>query len=271
MEHPKFRPGAKFIGIILILTAIFGWIFSLAGLASTLWVRPHLISYATSGVRTLQSTLTSTNDLLEVVDSSLTSATSGLIAVVDTLNGFSDTLDSTSAVMESISTVVSTDLSKVVDSTIAAMDGLEATTRMVDSTLNLLSAVPFFGGAAYKPETPLNESIADISTSMEDMPVSLEAIGTQLEGTAETLQPIPASLSSLTKELDSINASLENAHQIVDQYQTSLTNIDERLTSITANIPLIVNVIVFSIFGLLLWVFLAQFGLFTQGLERMRQ
>ena len=151
------------------------------------------------------------------------------------------------------------------------MDALEGTTRLVDSTLNFISSIPFIGGEAYKPETPLNESIGDISTSMEDMPTSLETIGTELDGTAKTLEPIPNSLNSLSGDIANIQTNLDDAQKIVSQYQATLTTVNDHLSKAQHNLPILINVGIGIIVALMVWIFLAQFGLFTQGMERMRK
>lgn len=270
-QAKKHFVGSRIIGIVLMIAAVFGWIISLAGIYGLVWVRPRAISATNSGLQTLRITLKATNNLLGVIDSTLVSANSGLDAVSETLHGFGRSLQATSDVMDSVSTTLTVDIDKVLKTTIKAMDGLEATTRMVDTTLNLVSAIPFLGLNSYSPTTTLSSSVSSISKSMTSMPTSFDLIGNDLKTTSKVMQPIPDSLTKLTGELANIQTSVASAQNIVRQYQTSLTDLQKNVENAIPFAPTAINIIFGAILALMIWVFLAQIGLFTQGLERMRQ
>jgi methyl-accepting chemotaxis protein len=265
-KQKKNRP----IGYLLIFTAIFGWLLSIGWIAGLWYVRPIVRSTLIDGVDTLSISLDASEQMLIVVNDSITQADASLTQVTSMLSEFSLVLDTTSEVMLTVSDILEDDLTQVLNGTVQGLRGLEQTMLLVDNTLILVSSIPFFGGERYRPATPLNQSVAQIRLDLSGMPDSIGQISTQLNLTAENMQPIPETLSQLSSELTAVQNTLNNADQVITDYELVINDTQTRITELRQNLPSFIDGTFIAITLLATWIALAQIGLFTQGIERLR-
>ncbi len=264
------RRKSRFIGVLLILTAVFGWLLSLGWIVGTWYARPAITGAAVGIMDTVAVSLEASQQLLVIVDDSLAQADASLGQINSMLSEFSLVMGSTSEVLHNVSGVLENDLPAVINGTIQGLRGLEQTTLLVDNTLNLLSAIPFFGGDRYRPEVPLNQSVARISRDLSDLPDSISNIGTQLNQTSESLEPIPASLDDLVIELNRVKTSLSEAENVLGQYEQVISNTSTQINTLREGLPRFIDGVFIAVTLLAAWIALAQIGLFTQGMERLR-
>ena len=264
------RRKSRFIGSLLILTAVFGWLLSLAWIAGLWYVRPAVTGAAVAMMDTAAVSLEASQQLLVIVDDSLTQADASLGQINSMLSEFSLVMGSTSEVLHNVSVILENDLPAVINGTIQGLKGLEQTTLLVDNTLNLLSAIPFFGGDRYRPEVPLNQSVAQISRDLSELPDSISDIGTQLNQTSDSLEPIPATLDDLVRELTQVKTSLTEAERVLGQYDQVISGTLTQITTLRESLPRFIDGVFIAVTLLAAWIALAQIGLFTQGMERLR-
>ncbi|MEW6504829.1 MAG: hypothetical protein AB1457_12775 [Chloroflexota bacterium] len=268
-KHQPFSN--KVIGMILIATAILGWLISLSGLG-LLWASYQpLRQTASEMLEVTRGALEVTSQTMLLVEDSLRQAEIGLEQVQTTLNGFSAVIETTSGVMEVVSGVLGDEFNGILRDTANAMEGLEKTSRLIDDTLGFISSVPFFGGSQYQPETPLAESVASMRQDLEGIPPALEQISNRLEDTADGLQPLPETIGNLTAQLAGIQNNLSQTHRQLDEYQAVIESYRSELERLTTTLPKVITGLYIGISILLVWIGFAQIGLFTQGLERLKK
>lgn len=261
----------KPIGVLLISTAVLGWLISLSGLV-LLWTSYRAVRQTLTEVLEITSgALQVSSQTIVLLETSLIQAEESLAEVYTTLNGFSVVLETTSGVLEGVSQVLGNEFIRILSDTSTGMQGLERTSRLIDNTLAFLSSIPFLGGSQYQPEVPLAESVANIRRDLEGMPAALEQVSSQLKDTADGLQPLPAAMSNLTTQLAGIQSNLSQTRRQLNEYQTIIESYQSKLERFKAILPVLLTGLYVGVSILLVWIGLAQFGLFTQGLERLRK
>lgn len=261
----------RFIGLILIITAVFGWLLSLGGIAALWSSKPVVTTTSIDLVDSITISLDATEQMLAVLNLSLQQAKSSLDQVASTLDDFGKTIGATSSVLQSISDIIGNDFVDLLNNTVAGLGAMEKTSQLIDNTLIFVSAIPFFGGSQYRPEVPLSTSVAGLSADLKEMPVSLMQISQEMETTATSLEPVPGSLQVLSAELTQVKVNLENAEKLTVEYQRIIDDYQGRLAAFQSSLPGIIQNLFLVITLFILWVAFAQIGLFTQGLERLRE
>lgn len=264
------QPRNRWMGLILVLTAVLGWLLSTGGLAG-LWLSHRPVKQTILDMLNLASgSIESTYQILAVLDDSLVQAERGLRQVNATLNNFSNSLEGTTQILAGISNILSSEFDQILSNTVTSMEALEKTSVLIDNTLAFVSAIPFFGGSQYKPEVPLSQSVAGIKKDLQEMPRALDNVSQQLDSTSESLSPIPQDLNSMGSQLSQIETNLADARSILSDYKISLASFQSQITTLKKSLPLAIDTAYGVLTLLLVWIGLAQFGLFTQGLERLR-
>jgi hypothetical protein len=261
----------RFVGLILIITAVFGWLLSLGGIAALWSSKPVVTTTSIDLVDSITISLDATEQMLAVLNLSLQQARSSLDQVASTLDDFGETIGATSSVLQSISDIIGNDFVDLLNNTVVGLSAMEKTSQLIDNTLIFVSAIPFFGGSQYRPEVPLSKSVAGLSADLKEMPVSLSQISKEMEMTATSLEPVPGSLEVLSAELIQVKSNLENAEKLTVEYQRIIDDYQGRMEAFQNNLPGIIQRLFLVITLFILWVAFAQIGLFTQGLERLRE
>ena len=259
----------KFLAVLLVSTAVLGWLISLSGLV-LLWASYRPVRQTLTEVLEVTSgALQVSSQTIVLLENSLVQAEESLSEVYTTLNGFSVVMETTAGVLEGVSQVLGDEFIRILRDTSTGMQGLERTSRLIDNTLAFISSIPFFGGSQYQPEVPLADSVASIRRDLEGMPPALEQVSSQLKDTADGLQPLPAAMSNLTTQLAGIQSNLSQTRRQLDEYQAIIESYQSKLERFKNSLPAMITGLYAGISILLVWIGLAQIGLFTQGLERL--
>ncbi len=260
----------RITGVALIIATVLGLAVSLTGLVGLWRVQPKVTAQLQDSVDLLQRSAQATAELLVVVDGSLEQVEKNVVLMKSAVDNVAASLDGTAAVTRTVGTTVGTDLVKVIRDTQNSLLAVGAGARLVDDTLAVVSAFPLIG-ARYKPEQPLQTSIQDVSASLEPMPASLLNVQKGFENTAVSFESLKGNVSELGKSVEGIEASLNSAQGVVAQYQSIVSDTQKQLDELHAALPGGVRAVTWVLTGLLLWLFIAQAGLLTQGLELLRR
>ncbi len=260
----------RITGVALIIATILGLAVSLTGLVGLWRVQPKVTAQLQSSVDLLQRSAQATAELLVVVDGSLEQVGKNVVLMKSAVDNVAASLDGTAAVTRTVGTTVGVDLVKVIRDTQSSLLAVGAGARLVDDTLALVSAFPLIG-ARYKPEQPLQASIQDVSVSLEPMPASLQNVQKGFENTAVSFESLKGNVADLGKSVEGIEASLNSAQGVVAQYQSIVSDTQKQLDELQTALPGGVRAVTWGLTGLLVWLFIAQAGLLTQGLELLRR
>lgn len=251
---------------LMMLSALLGWVISVGGIVLTWRVEPQVSDGLVSAARAMDETLSATEGLLRVADSSLEQTEKSLVLVESTVDTIATTLEATSEVTSAVADVMGDTLGDMVKGTRAALTTMTKTARLIDDTLGFVASVPFIG-RKYEPDVPLSDSVRDVSDSMDDLPTALGQMSVDMQTTSGSLVTLSADVRELSTMLTDIKTNLAETQAVVVSYQQTVADLRVQTANAIENLPNWVKIGAWSITVLLVWVFLAQVAIFLYGWE----
>lgn len=262
---------ARLIGITLILGAILGLVFSIAGLVVVSRVEYQVTNRTLAGLNLLDRALVATADGLSVADESLREAEDTVASLETTTLGMSQTISDTIPLVDSVANLVGEDLPDSIGAAQTALAAAESSAQVVDDTLALLAALALLGGVEYAPPVPLHTSIAQVSDSLDSLPASFSEMQIGLDTTANNLARIETDIAGIADNIGQTDASLADARSVVAQYQAVVADLQAEVVTIREGLPRWLRLLRWGISLTLVWLGIAQLGLLSQGLEIIRR
>ncbi|NMC81158.1 MAG: hypothetical protein GYA59_17495 [Chloroflexi bacterium] len=262
--------GYRICGVMLLGAALLGVVISLAGLVVVWRVQAQVVTRVQNGLDLLDRTLDSTGTLLAVAEDSLQRAEEDLALLSDMSAEAGLTLETTTEVTTHLGDLLGEDLTAVVTETQKSLDTAQTSAKLIDDTLRLVSAVPFIG-AAYKPEVPLQESVAEVSASLDAVPKTLAAVQSSLLSTTRDTQTLQADLGLLSENLLEIQLKMGELKQVTGSYQQILGEAQADLQNVHRDFAGWVRGASLGISLLLFWLLLSQPALLFQGLALLQR
>jgi len=258
----------RFLGIILILTAIGGLLFSILGISGVWRIKPTLTTALVNSIELTMDTLDATSSGLAVIETTLSGAVVSMQGLQDTLFTTAEALKSTEPMLNSVVEMMDNDLPSTIAATRTSLETAQESAKIIDSVLEALSIFPF---VTYEPEKPLHESLDDISNRLGEFPASFENISESLDASRDQLQILQADLSVMSEAVNQIETGLDDSEQVLAQYNKSIKIAEGKLADLEEQIPMFVDGAVWIVTLFLLWMAFAQIGLFTQGVDLIRK
>jgi ABC-type transporter Mla subunit MlaD len=257
------------VGYVLIANAAVGFLLGLAGLIGLWWAEPRL----TQGAQELTSLATravdATAQLLVGVDDAVTTATDNMGAIETTMGDVSATLKNTADLTSSVSDIAGTDVLNIVRQTRTSLDSVEKTAQLVDDVLGVVSRIPLVG-ARYQPEVPLHVSIQRVGQSLDPLPASITQVQHDLKAASTNLAAIERDVTTLTTRLGAIEENLKTVQKATHEYRAIAADLRTGLDTVQTGLPRVLRGFVWFGTAIMIWLMVAQLGLLTQGLERLR-
>lgn len=253
-------------GFSFSLAAALGIIVSVAGIVFVWRMVPGVSERLVNTASFTQRALDSTDDLLGVVDSTLTQAEDNIAMIADATQDVAETLNQTSAVTTTVAEAVGGEFTGVVENTQTALSALESSAKLVDDTLSFISAIPFLG-AKYSSKTPLYSSVVEINDSLDEVPRTLKSLQENLDSTAEAFTVLNDSVSVLADNVSEIEDSLEEANTVVKRYQVLVNEAQETTVVVVEKLPRWVRWTAVGLTVMLVWLIVIQAGLLMFGAE----
>jgi len=260
----------RIIGAMILLCAIFGILFSLAGISATWLGKSAVQSRLIKDLAMLDRTLSSTADLLQTIDESLEKLEEGRSMLESSIQLLSDAIDEINPMVTSLSDLIGKDYYDIVTSTQSSLKSLQASAQMVDNTLSLVSRLPFIGGS-YAPDEPIHTTIGNMIQALETVPPKLTEIGTSLEESTTDLQNLSSELDQFSENLSQLDVNISQARQTIKDYQVILDEAKNEVEDITENIASWLNLVAMAVSLFFFWMLVVQVAVFTQGMEIYNQ
>jgi uncharacterized phage infection (PIP) family protein YhgE len=252
-------------GWILIVGALGGIVFGVAGLYVYWQFQADLFSQITSNLDLITQTVITTNGALSVVNTTLDQTSNDLAMMSDFTDKVGTTIGDARPALDTTADLVETDLVNIIDNTQTSLAAAETSAQFVDDTLSIITAIPFIGGR-YNPPTSLSASIGDISKSLDSLPDSFIQIGEGLQAASSDLGDVQINVDDLSSSITLFQDNLDQASGIIQEYQGITTNLSTNLTTLQNNLPGWFDRINIGATGLLSWLLLASVGMFFSGL-----
>lgn len=262
----------RILGVLLILAAVGGLIFSIAALVGIWQVEPNLTT-------SLQTTITLLSDTLETTSQGLVVTNAALQTSVDTIGNLQSTLETTAKVIQStnpmvddIAALMSDKLPETIAATQQSLNTARDSAQVIDALLQSLSSLPLIGASiGYSPEVPLSEALGEVAASLTELPNSFASMEENLRTTQSNLQTFEADMTVMATSIGQIQQSVAQYEQVVTGYQNSINQVQSQLETLSASLPQIVRGLVLGLTAFLVWMAIAQLGLFTQGWELLTE
>lgn len=259
----------KTYGLILIVLAIAGIIFSLAGIAAIWLIRPAVSRGLTDILDLADDTLKTTGGGIDVVDEAVISAGENIVALETSLGSLGTTMDNVSLSLESSANLIGNDLRLTVTETQGALDSAAVSAELIDNVLSVVAAIPYVG-ARYQPAVPLHTSLDQVASNLDQVPATLDTLETSLTDTSTGLDTFSTDLDVLTDNISRLSDDVENARSVLAEYDRIIDNAQRRVDVMQKNLNRATLFTGLFLSGLLFWLAIAQMNVFLQGLGYYR-
>lgn len=256
---------SRILGVLLVIAAIFGLIFSGWGLVRIWTIKSQVIADILSTIELTHTTLEATSEGLFLAEQSLRQAKVDVVSLKNTLEATGRAIRATNPIISSLSDLMANDLPDAIEATQMSLETAQSSARLIESFLRTLSSIPFLPIEPYDPQVPLQESLGEVSASLEGIPESLLEMEENLGQSQGNLILIQAEFNIMARHVEQINESLTNAETIVLEYQEVISELQDRTSNLENDIPRRINNLVWWLTFILIWLAIIQLGVLLQG------
>ena len=257
---------AKIIGIILIIAAIGGLLFSLAGLGIVWGNRSRVTTDLETGLTNFSLTLANTGSALDIADNSLKGTITAIAALKTAVEKTADTVDTSMAAVDNVADLTKNTLPNTVEAAQTSLRSAQDAAKVVDDFLTTLSGLPFVPDF-YKPTTPLNVALGNVIDKLDTVPQSLRNIGDSVSTSSSKMKDFRTSFQEFPALVQNIADNLQEAEGVIAQYKTTVADLKTKVDYFAANISRIVYTIALVLSLILVWLLAAQLALAVEGLR----
>lgn len=259
----------KVIGYTFIVAAILGLIFSLAGIVLVWVVKTPLTENLISTLNLIDDTLEATSSGLTIVDDTLAQTTSDINSIENTMLTAGKGIDDSVPMVESLAILMSDDIPEAISATQTGLTTLQDAAGTVESTLKLITSIPFLPIEGYDPDVSLTSAIEDIVVSLDAIPQSLSEMDNTMASTKGNLIMLAAQINIIARNISDLKDSFYAIQLVFKQYQDVISQVQEKLDLFRSNLETGITVTAWIFTIIFIWLGIAQIGLLTQGLERL--
>ena len=268
------------LGVLVMIAGLLGLILSVAGIVG-LWItKPAVAGYIGSTVTTLNNSLTTSQQVMQVTKQALGATIDSVDALSTMLSSTASSVEETAPVIEQVNILMGVNLPNTLESATASLKTAQQAAVVLDSSIQSLQAFQTAMGSVpivsafvqmpaepYDPEVPLAESLGEVASELENLPGMFTAMSEDMSKADDNLTTIQTSLDTMSVSVKGISQSLGDYETMIDQSQTSVDNLTPLLTNIQNNAALIVDRIVLGLSLFLVWLLVIQIVIFSQGWE----
>ena len=270
----------RFLGIFVMIAGILGLLLSLAGLVGVWIARPTLTGYVNTTLNTLDSSIRTSQQVMDVTGQALGGTIASVEALSEMLIVTAASVEGTQPVLEQVNSIMGETVPDSLVTASASLKTAQQAAEVLDSAIKslenfrfVISATPLLGALvdqpsqAYNPEIPLADSLGDLAVILEDLPDKFTQMAEDLDKADDNLTSVQTNLITMSESVKLISKSLKEYEAMIGQSKASMDNLLAMLTNIQNNLPTILNAIAagFSIF--FLWLLAAQVVILSQGWE----
>lgn len=260
----------RILGILMMIAAGTGIIFSLIGQIEIWRYRPAVTKTMVDNLALVDQTLNTTQDVLNLVGEVVQTTTAEVVALHGTTNTLSLAIQDTNPMFDSLIGLTGKDLPTAVSATQTSLTSAQSSALLIDDVLTALTSIPFLPVAAYKPEVPLHTALAQVSASLNTLNPSLVTINTSLVDGKANLGVLKTELTNISETTQGINRTLGNTQTVIDQYKLVTTQLKGNVKAAQRAAPGWILAITCTLSFMLGWLLIAQLGLGMQGRDLAR-
>jgi peptidoglycan hydrolase CwlO-like protein len=260
--HPFLK---RVIGVTLIIAAILGLLFSVAGIAAVWVIEPRIESSLNHALVIGGSVLDTSAEALTIADRTLSTTISSMDSLKGAVESASKTFDQISPLADTLSKLSKDTLPGTLKAAQTSLNSAAESAKVIDNVLGALNSIPFMPKDLYNPKVPLHESLGNVANSLNDYLGSLETTQKSLAEATGSLAGIQAQLDGMATQIGNIGTSMKDAQGVVQKYQALIKITQERVNWLKSHLETILIVLAAITTLILLWAMVVQLALFVQG------
>jgi hypothetical protein len=260
----------KVIGIVLLVTAITGILFSLIGIIQIWRFKKPLTEQALTKIGSFVYLLDTTSQGLTLVSQELDTASESAATLETAMEVTGSTIQDSAHWFDTAAKLSGKDLPETILALQNALRSAQASAKLVDDTLKVLSAIPFFPAERYNPDVPLSTALGQAADSLNSLPGSLYGVTDDLVDAGKKLNTIQTQTSAVADQVTKIKASVTTAQELVAKYQIVIADLQPGITSLQTKLSHWITLGAWGLTAILAWLGFAQIGLVMQGLTLLR-
>jgi methyl-accepting chemotaxis protein len=255
------------VGVLLIVAAIVGLLFSIAGLVGIWQVQDRIEAGLSETLTLLSDSLGATYQGLVVTQDSLQQSVVSINTLAQTVSAIGVTINTTSPLLDSVATLIGEELPASVESTRQSLISAQQGAAVMDSVLGVITAIPLISNERYNPDKPLSVSLGEVATNIEGLDEKFIEMSTKLGTTSESLMEVETGMMTMATDIAAIATTLEGFDEVMDQYKTTVNTVKTEIDQINDGSDQIVTMLVWAVTIFLAWMAIAQIAILTQGIE----
>lgn len=259
------------VGVLLIVAAIIGLVFSIGGLFGLQAVQERVQSGLQRQLGLLDQALSATDAGLQTATASVTQSQAILASIGGTVGGSTAAIDDIVPAVETMSEMVGSELPATLEDATQALTTFADTAEVIDRVMTLLGSLPLVNLPAYSPDVTLNESVTNLRDSVDDLGGTLQVMQAGLDKTATNLRDIRGEMSGVGTALDGLADSLNGAVATLSSYQEIMADLAAQLDQVENGLESGLRWARIVATGFLLWFGIASLGLLTLGWDLLKR
>jgi hypothetical protein len=260
----------RIVGILLVIAAVSGIIFSLIGLIEIWRYRPVVTKTIIDNLALSDQALNTTQDVLTIVGQVLQTTTVDVASLQATTKALALAIHATNPMLDSLISLTSKDLPAAVSATQTSLASAQSSALLIDNVLAALTSIPFSPVAAYKPNVPLHTALAQVSTSLNTLIPSLATINTSIADGKTNLGIVEAELTKISETTQEISSTLGSGQTVIDQYKAVTAQLKANVEAAQFGVQTWMMAITWILSFVFIWLLIIQLGLGIQGLDLVR-
>lgn len=261
---------SRITGFALTIAAVVGLFFSAFGLINVWRIKGPLAENILATLDLIDTSLQVTSNGLDVTIQTLDNASQNVSALEDTISTTGRTIEQSTFMVDSLSTLLSENLPQTIYATQASLTAAQSSARLIDQALIAITSIPLIPKGVYNPPVPLDVALAEVSASLDPLPQSLEEMSSNLKSTRGNLLVIQAQFNIIAGHVEEINNNLYKAKTTITDYQGVITELQQRMTLLESQVPRWINLITWIVSFGMVWLGVTQVGLLLFGLEKIK-
>lgn len=270
----------RILGVLVMIAGVLGLLLSVAGLVGLWMVKPVIVSTATSTIDTLTTSISTSQNVMEVTQQALGATVDSVDALSVMLGSIATSVQDTAPVIESVNILMGENLPATLESANDSIKSAQQAAIVLDSSVRSLEAFQFAMSGVplvsafvqqptqtYNPEKPLAESLGEVAAELESLHPLFIQMSTDLDKADDNLVTIQTSLTTMSTSIQLISQSLGEYEAMIAQSQSSMGELAPMLTNVQNNLEPIVNGAALVLTLFLLWLLAIQIVIFSQGWE----
>jgi len=256
-------------GILLIFAALLGVILSIVGLVAVWRTEGQVVAALQDGADLSLRTADATAEMLQVADVTFSQLDSSLVQMELLAQHLDTALDTTSDIAQSVGDLAGDDFITVVRDTQRSLGTVQASAKLIDDTLRLITAIPFLG-TRYQPDVPLQTSVAEVSHSLDKIPATLRQVQVGMNSTVDASKSLQSDVQALSANVTEIRTNLNRAQTVIGQYQTIVAELQTAAQRARSRAVLWGSRFAWAISAFLIWLLVSQLGVLLNGAALLR-